>query len=580
MEERKKRSNPNKQWYTRHELVQELKIPESVLSRYFPKADDHFRRNGKRVAVWSRHTVERLLQQRRVQRAIQSAQRSGDRKQAALDFLSTFDIENLRQEAAALQRRFVLHIGPTNSGKTWQSLQALEEAASGVYLGPLRLLALEMFDKLNHDGVPCHLLTGEESIWVGNAKHTASTIELADYDKEYETAVIDEAQMITDASRGDRWMRAIYGLKAAEIHICMAPEARTLICGILNSFHAPYTIVEHKRLAPLVWQGTFSDFSQTQPGDALIVFSRKAVLATAAELQRRGISASVIYGALPPVSRREEVRRFTEGETSVVVATDAIGMGVSLPIRRIVFLETEKFDGLRRRTLRSGEIKQVAGRAGRYGIYDKGYVLSMTDAGLVHAALTAKETQQKRMIIPFPTEALEGDFPMDLLLSAWNSLPKEEGFSRVDMTDALILYRFMGEMTGKVNRQLLYGMITCPMDTSSEDLMTYWLDCCKAILRQAELPEPPSGTDTLEDCERRYKELDIRHQLLRRVGVEEDRMDEKLALCEQINQFLRQDQDSYLRQCRECGRRLPPTWPSGLCEHCYQRLRRSGRFHR
>lgn len=34
--------------------------------------------------------------------------------------------------------------GPTNSGKTYQALQALAAAKRGVYCGPLRLLAMEV----------------------------------------------------------------------------------------------------------------------------------------------------------------------------------------------------------------------------------------------------------------------------------------------------------------------------------------------------------------------------------------------------------------------------------------------------
>ena len=52
---------------------------------------------------------------------------------------------------------------------------------------------------------------------------------------------------------------------------------------------------------------------------------------------------------------------------SYVVSTDAIGMGLNLPIRRIIFMETEKFDGVERRELKPEEIKQIAGRAGRFG---------------------------------------------------------------------------------------------------------------------------------------------------------------------------------------------------------------------
>lgn len=46
-----------------------------------------------------------------------------------------------------------------------------------------------------------------------------------------------------------------------------------------------------------------------------------------------------------------------------IVSTDAIGMGLNLPIRRIIFLETEKFDGVERRELTPAEIRQIAGRA-------------------------------------------------------------------------------------------------------------------------------------------------------------------------------------------------------------------------
>jgi len=39
--------------------------------------------------------------------------------------------------------------GPTNSGKTYTAMQALCAARSGVYCGPLRLLAVEVHEKLN-----------------------------------------------------------------------------------------------------------------------------------------------------------------------------------------------------------------------------------------------------------------------------------------------------------------------------------------------------------------------------------------------------------------------------------------------
>ena len=47
---------------------------------------------------------------------------------------------------------YILHIGETNTGKTFRSLESLKQASSGCYLAPLRLLALEVYEKLNADG--------------------------------------------------------------------------------------------------------------------------------------------------------------------------------------------------------------------------------------------------------------------------------------------------------------------------------------------------------------------------------------------------------------------------------------------
>ena len=104
--------------------------------------------------------------------------------------------------ARSRKRRFILHIGPTNSGKTYEAIEALKKADSGIYLGPLRLLAYEQYTRLNRDGIPCNLVTGEEEAFIPFAQHRASTVEMLPLDEEYDCAVIDEAQMVGDSSRG------------------------------------------------------------------------------------------------------------------------------------------------------------------------------------------------------------------------------------------------------------------------------------------------------------------------------------------------------------------------------------------
>lgn len=52
-------------------------------------------------------------------------------------------------EARAIQRKIIFHAGPTNSGKTYHAIQRFLSAKSGIYCGPLKLLAHEIFQKSN-----------------------------------------------------------------------------------------------------------------------------------------------------------------------------------------------------------------------------------------------------------------------------------------------------------------------------------------------------------------------------------------------------------------------------------------------
>lgn len=51
-------------------------------------------------------------------------------------------------------------------------------SSAGIYCGPLRLLALEVFESLNSDGVPASLQTGQERRDMPFARHMACTVEL------------------------------------------------------------------------------------------------------------------------------------------------------------------------------------------------------------------------------------------------------------------------------------------------------------------------------------------------------------------------------------------------------------------
>jgi ATP-dependent RNA helicase SUPV3L1/SUV3 len=101
----------------------------------------------------------------------------------------------------------------------------------------------------------------------------------------------------------------------------------------------------------------------------------------------------VIYGALPPEVRRREAERFASGEAHILVATDAIGMGLNLPIRRVLFSTLEKFDGEGDRPLEATEVHQIAGRAGRFGMHDEGF------AGVLDTAEPTAARELRELIV-------------------------------------------------------------------------------------------------------------------------------------------------------------------------------------
>jgi hypothetical protein len=89
------------------------------------------------------------------------------------------DQHELYPLARLLKRKIHLHTGPTNSGKTYRAIEELKLAKTGIYCAPLRLLAWEVYEKLNAAGIPCNLRTGQEKIDVPDARHTACTVEMA-----------------------------------------------------------------------------------------------------------------------------------------------------------------------------------------------------------------------------------------------------------------------------------------------------------------------------------------------------------------------------------------------------------------
>ena len=282
--------------------------------------------------------------------------------------------------ARQLQRSVTLYVGPPNSGKTHAAFERLALAHDGAYLAPLRLLALEGRDRLVARGVPCSLLTGEENVPAEDARVVSSTIEMVSTSRAIDVAVIDEAQMIFDASRGWAWTQAIVAVPANEVIIICSEHAVPAIESLLGLCGESCTVRVFERKQHVELLHAAVPINGLREGDAVVAFSRRDVLMLRDQVAANGKTVSVIYGALPPEVRRREAERFAQGQSQVLVATDAIGMGLNLPIRRVLFSTLTKFDGEADRPLSVSEVHQISGRAGRFGIHEEGFVGVLREA--------------------------------------------------------------------------------------------------------------------------------------------------------------------------------------------------------
>lgn len=154
------------------------------------------------------------------------------------------------------KRKIIYHGGPTNSGKTYQAIQRLKQAdpeqGGGLYCGPLRLLALEVYENLNKAGVYCNLITGQEQKELPFATHVASTLEMVKLQRAYDVVVVDEIQMICDEQRGHAWTKAVLGLQANEIHLCGGMEAYDIVKQIMDKTGDDFELCKYDRMSTLV----------------------------------------------------------------------------------------------------------------------------------------------------------------------------------------------------------------------------------------------------------------------------------------------------------------------------------------
>ena len=223
-------------------------------------------------------------------------------------------------------------------------------------------------------------MTGEEIFGKEGASHIACTVEMADvFETEYEVAIIDEIQLMGGCGqdRGWAWTRALLGIQAQEVHVCGDETVQKLVKSIAAKCGDGLEFRKYQRLCPLRMDHPVLNYAQIEAGDCIVGFNRGDLYKMKNEIERNtSFKCALIYGRLPPENRRTQAKLFNSAKSGydVLVSSDAIGMGLNLNIRRIIFSTTSKWNGFKKAPLTTHEIVQIAGRAGRFGLYEEGYV--------------------------------------------------------------------------------------------------------------------------------------------------------------------------------------------------------------
>jgi len=415
-------------------------------------------------------------------------------------------------KARKIIRKIYLHLGETNTGKTYNAMESLKGSIKGIYLSPLRILALENFEKLNKEGVKCNLATGEEEIKVEGATHISCTIEKLNINEEYDVGIIDEIQMIKDDQRGVAWTRALLGLRSKEIHVCGALNTKELLIKIIEDCGDEYEFREYKRDIPLMLEDKSFSYKDIEVGDALVTFSKKKVLEIAYFYSKLGIKVSLIYGDLPPEVRKEQYRQFISKESTILITTDAIGMGVNLPIKRIIFMDIKKFDGNEVRYLNSQEVKQIAGRAGRKGLYDVGYVASYGDTqDFMNESLESEDIIIEKAVLGPSEEILKiSSLSLREKLALWSTKEEKTPFyKKMDINEYLIILDNLSSY--KLDGGTLWRLLKIPFDVSNEDMMKAFLNYADElfITKRESISKPQCLFNVLYELEIYYQKINL-----------------------------------------------------------------------
>lgn len=176
-------------------------------------------------------------------------------------------------------------------------------------------------------GIICDLKTGQEKFVSNHSTHVSCTTEVADLNRVFDCAVIDEIQLIDHLNRGFSWSNALLGLQCPEIHLCGEGRALKLIHEICKETGDDLIKRDYIRLGTLETEKEpLSSLNDIKQGDCIVGFSIKELFKIRNTLNQKSFNCGIIYGSLPPYTKKEQIKSFNnpDNRVRILCATDAV----------------------------------------------------------------------------------------------------------------------------------------------------------------------------------------------------------------------------------------------------------------
>ncbi|MEN9722766.1 MAG: hypothetical protein RJB38_752 [Pseudomonadota bacterium] len=319
---------------------------------------------------------------------------------------------------------------PTGSGKSLVALAlhylSLCEGKRSIYTCPIKALVNEKFLALCRDFGPENvgMITGDASV-NPDAPILCCTAEILAIDAlrwgksaPVNDVIMDEFHYYSDRDRGWAW----------QIPLLCLPQTRFLLMSAtlgdttefekrLTQLNARESVVIRSTQRPVPLEFKYSDeplhdvtrklVEQGQAPVYVVNFTQRECAERAQDFlsidfcskeQKRQIAdlvaserfespygkefsrlirhgVGIHHAGLLPKYRILVEKLAQKGLLKVILGTDTLGVGVNVPIRTVLFTKLCKFDGEKTSILSVRDFKQIAGRAGRKGFDDQGFVV-------------------------------------------------------------------------------------------------------------------------------------------------------------------------------------------------------------